>query len=333
MNILITGINGFIGSSLARRLAKDGHCVRGIIRQTSDISFIRDIPLQLYRGDLHDTDCLKAACSDIDVVFHAAARASDWGSYREFFRINVEGTKNILEASCRAAVKRFVYISSTSVHGFHNCLFVREQQLCSRGIFSYARTKLMAEDWVLKLGAERGFAYVIIRPGNVYGPYDRTTSAKLAKALMSGRMRYINMGKAVTAPVYIDNLVDALILAMNKNEALGHTFIITDGLQISWKDYLDCFAGMLGTSPPSRNISYPLAIFLASCAELIFSILRSKEPPLITRYRILQASQHYHFDISKARQILGYAPSVGLEEGLARTAKWYLSEGMLLKNL
>jgi len=325
MRTFITGINGFIGSNLATRLIAEGQEVSGLVRKTSNLSFLEGLKVKLFFGDLSDEALLDKATQGIDVVYHVAGRASDWGPIELFRKVNVEGTKNLMESSVNSGVKRFVFISSAAVHGFRGFRDATEDSPKTATIFPYSITKREAEDLVNRYHRERGLPTLIIRPGNVFGPRDRVTFAKMAELIEKGQMVYISRGRPLTCPTYVENLIDAILLAVDRKDTVGETFIITDGLEITWKEYMDKIAEKLGVRRPLFSVPYPVAYSAAAVCEAILKLFRSKKPPIITRYRIANVGKNYHFSIKKARTKLGYQPRVSLDEGMERTVEWYRS--------
>ena len=321
----ITGINGFIGSNLATRLIAEGQEVSGLVRKTSNLSFLEGLKVKLFFGDLSDKALLDKATQGIDVVYHVAGRASDWGPMELFRKVNVEGTKNLMESSVNSGVKRFVFISSAAVHGFRGFRDATEDSPKTATIFPYSITKREAEDLVNRYHRERGLPTLIIRPGNVFGPRDRVTFAKMAELIEKGQMVYISRGRPLTCPTYVENLIDAILLAVDRKDTVGETFIITDGLEITWKEYMDKIAEKLGVRRPLFSVPYAVAYSAAAVCEAILKLFRSKKPPIITRYRIANVGKDYHFTIKKARAKLGYQPRVSLDEGMERTVEWYKS--------
>jgi len=325
MRVFITGINGFIGSNLAARLIEEGQEVSGLVRKTSDLSFLEGLKVKLFFGDLSNRTLLYKATEGVDVVYHVAGLASDWGPIELFRKINVEGTKNLLESSVNSGVKRFVFISSTAVHGFWGFRDASEDSQKMATVFPYCITKKEAEDLVNRFHRERGLPTLIIRPGNVFGPRDRVTFAKMAELIEKGQMVYISRGRPLTCPTYVENLIDAILLAVDRKDTVGETFIVTDGLEITWKEYMDKIAEKLGVRRPLFSVPYPVAYSAAAVCEAILKLFRSKKPPIITRYRIANVGKDYHFSIKKARAKLGYQPRVSLDEGMERTVEWYKS--------
>ena len=325
MKAFITGINGFIGSNLATRLIAEGQEVSGLVRKTSDLSFLEGLKVKLFFGDLSNKPLLDKATQGIDIVYHVAGLASDWGPIELFRKVNVEGTKNLMESSLNSGVKRFVFISSAAVHGFGGFRDATEDSPKTSTIFPYCITKKEAENLVNRFHRETGLPTLIIRPGNVFGPRDRVTFVKMAELLEKRQMVYINRGRPLTCPTYVENLVDAILLAGSRKDTVGETFIITDGLKITWKEYFDKIAEKLGVGRPLFSAPYCLAYSAGAVCEAILKLFRSKKPPIITRYRIAIAGKDYHFSIEKARSKLGYQPRISLDEAMERTVKWYKS--------
>lgn len=324
MRVLVTGANGFVGAALCRKLVDRGDEVRGLVRKTSDLSLLDGINIQKIVGSLEEPIFLEKVTKGIELVYHVASAVSDWGTLEHFRRVNVEGTRNVLEASIRNRVKRFVYVSSVAVHSFIGAQEMNEESPQLPTPFPYCETKREAEGLVLEAHRRERIKVAIVRPGDVYGPGDRTSLLKMAKILESGRMAFVGGGKALGAFTYVENLVDGLILAGTKREAEGEVFVITDGIKLSWRDYFEKLTAALNVSRPRVSVSPTLAYAAAVFFEFFYRHLRIRSRPLITRYLITHLRNDFHFSIDKAKQKLGYAPKVGIDEAIRRTAEWYM---------
>ena len=324
--ILITGVNGFIGSHVAEQLIKKGHTVRGLVRKTSDLSLIKDFDIQLFYGDITEPGSLLPALDGADLVVHVAGLASDWGPYEKFYRINVQGTQNIARAADKAGVKRFVHISTVALHGFGHKQPVDESFPMADTIFPYNESKKEAERWLFQFARETEMEITAVRPGNVYGPRDHTFIDKYLEALEQGKIAYIDGGRHKTCPVYIENLTDGILLACFKPEAAGEPFIITDGLDITWKEFTNALADAMGLKHPRLSVPYGLVYGIAWLMETAYKTFRIKTPPLLTRYRVMNGGRDYYFSIEKARKMLGYNPHVSFDEAVKRTVAWYINE-------
>jgi len=323
--ILITGINGFIGSSLAALLIKNGHSVKGIIRPTADLILLEDLSVQLFYGDVTEYDSLLPAVRETDLVIHVAGLASDWGPWRLFEAINIKGTQNMAHAAAAQQVKRFVHISTAALYGFPNQRDMDETFPQTKSIFPYCETKRIAEEWLWDFAKSTDMEVTAIRPGNVYGPKDHTFIVKYLEALESGKIAYVDHGWHLTCPVYIDNLTEAVYLACLEPAANGEAIIITDGLEITWKTFTEKLADALHVKYPSLSVPYFMAYGSAYILEAIYKLLRMATPPLLTRYRVCNGGTDYHFSINKARSVLNYAPGVSLDDAVQRTVEWYRS--------
>ena len=320
----ITGVNGFIGSHIAKRLLQEGHRVRGLVRSTSDPEFIRGLDVQLVTGDIVDPGSLDKHLHGVEVVVHVAGLASDWGPYSKFYDVNVNGTRNVAIAAAGNRVKRFVHISSAAVHGFGGFHNADETFPMAETSFPYCETKKIAEQWLFDFARTTDMEVTAIRPGNVFGPNDHTFIEKYLDALLARKIAYIDKGRHWTCPVYIENLVDGIIRACLEPSAAGEAFLITDGLNITWKEFTGLFADQLKARRQQVSVPYPFAYALAFLFEVIYKLFRVSTPPLLTRYRISNGGRDYHFSIEKAGRLLQYRPSAGTAEAVQKTVGWYL---------
>jgi nucleoside-diphosphate-sugar epimerase len=322
LRALVTGANGFIGCNLVRKLLEEGWEVRGLTQPGTSRANLEGLNVELCEGDLTIPSSLEEAVRGRDIVFHLAALVRDWGRWKDFQKVNVDGTENLLKAGKKAGVKRFIHTSSLAVHPFRPTVDGHESLPADNMKYPYTASKVRSEELVRRFCNEAEMEFVIIRPGDfIYGPYDTTAFAKIAENL--SKITFINGGRAVTCYCYVGNLVQAYILAAGSGRASGQTFIITDGVKISWKDLLSKVALALGENPPKRSFPLWPAKAAAWIYENLFYILGSKGEPLITRFRVDVTSTDFHFTGSKAREELGFEPSVDLEEGLRRTVEWY----------
>lgn len=323
MEVLVTGANGFIGSTLCEALIKRNYKVRGLVRKTSDLRFVQDLDIELVCADLSDKHSLAKATKGVDIVYHIAALVNDWGSLKLFREMNVEGTRNILEAAVSSKVKRFVYVSTLVVHSFLDKTDMTEESPVTPPPFPYCISKKEAEEVVMEFYVRYKLPITIIRTGDVIGPKDRTFFLKMVKALERGIIPYLNQGRSLFAFTYVENLVDGIILAGNSEKAIGQTYVITDGIKITWKEFFDMLTKEMGVPKPffsvSSKIIYPLAFFL----EIAYKLLGIKQRPPVTRYMISHAEKNVHFSIEKARRELNYQPRISLIEAIRRMVEWY----------
>jgi len=324
MRILVTGANGFIGSRLVASLLNDNHEVRGLVRKTSNLKLLQGLPVELTYGDVAEPDTLDAAVEGVDIVIHTAGAVMDWGELDYFTKINVGGTQHIALASERAGVKRFVHISTVAVHGFDVRHATEDHPKPDSYVAVYCSTKKMAEDWLHTFIPQTSMEVSIVRPGNVFGPHDEKFIAPYLDFIEKGGFVYVNGGKQFTCPTYIENLVYGIQLAAFHPAAKGETFLITDGLDIDWRQFTDSVVSKLGLPLPRRSVPHGLVYGVAAAMEGVWKLLGKRDAPLLTRYRINNAGKDYHFSVEKARRLLGYAPPVDFQTAVERTVEWYL---------
>jgi nucleoside-diphosphate-sugar epimerase len=328
---LVTGVNGFIGSHVAERLLSLGWKVRGIVRPASDLSFIAGMDLQLFEGDVTDGKTLAEPMRGVELVVHLAGLASDWGPYGVFYRVNVEGTRNTARAASEAGACRFVHIGTTAIQGFGGFKDLEESAPAARTPFAYCETKKIAEAWLFEFASATRMEVTSIRPGNVFGPRDHTFIEKYLDAMAAGKAGYVGGGRTLTCPTYVENLVDGIMSACSAPGAPGEAFFITDGLDITWREFTEAFAAELGFRAPRLSIPFPAAYAAGAAWEGFYRLIGSTTAPLLTRYRASNGGRDYHFSIDKARRLLGWEPAVGFSEAVRRTVEWYRGRGGKLK--
>jgi nucleoside-diphosphate-sugar epimerase len=323
---LVTGANGFIGSHLVRRLLAEGVEVHALTHRSADN--LSGLACRVFRGDVNQPQSLPAAFAGVDLVFHLAARATDWGPRREFFRVNVEGTRAALVAAREAGCRRFVLLSSLAVHRFTGHLDADEDTPADQARYAYGASKAAAEELVRAAQREGRLETTILRPGVVvHGPGDTTAFVHMAPVLMRGRWPHVGRGRFVFCYSYVENLVDGVALAGLRPEGAGRTLNITDDIRPTWAEYIEALQRLLGNRRGSISFPVPVARAAGWSAEMLFRLLRTKNPPPITDYRTALVSRDFHFSCARAKEILGYRPRVPFEEGLRRMVEWYRSRG------
>jgi sterol-4alpha-carboxylate 3-dehydrogenase (decarboxylating) len=183
----------------------------------------------------------------------------------------------------------------------------------------------MTEEYVLAQNGE-GFRVAAIRPCNVYGPGDRTSTYAMYDAILDGFFGYIGSGKALTCPIYVDDLCAGVLAALDSPDSAGEAILLTDGEKVSWKDYARVMFEAVSSRKRPTSLPRPLAYAAARTMTAAAKALKLKRAPPLTLYRVEQGSQDYHFSNAKARALLGFEPKVFFEEGLALTAEAYLKE-------
>jgi ornithine--oxo-acid transaminase len=323
---LLTGATGFIGGHLAKRIVDEGYQVRCLVRATSDTSLIEKLGVEVLVGDLTSARSLARATKDCRYVLHCGALVSDWATTDEITRINVGGTRNLLEASVAASVERFVHLSSTDVYGYPGGAATDETHVATRFRNWYAETKRAAEVEVRRTEKAHALDAVILRPATVYGPQSTDVVEEIASALRGGNMVLVDGGRAVAGLCYVDNLVDATILALRSEAAGGAAINVTDGLDVTWKQFTDGLAEGLGCPEARWSLPYWLASGIAFSLEHGYRALRRTTHlttrPLLSRQAVHVMGADQGFSNSKARELLGWEPRVDYPAGLEATVAW-----------
>jgi len=327
---LVTGATGFVGGHLAERLVREGYRVRCLVRETSDRSRLEALDVELTDGDLTDARSVIAAAEGCRFVFHCGALVSDWATIEEIERVNVAGTRNVLVAAAATNVERSVHVSTTDVYGYPGRRGIDERYVPAGFSNWYSQTKRAAEAEVRRVERERGLNVVILRPATVYGPRSDDVVGDMARAIRGRQMLLVDGGRAVAGLLYVENLVDAALLALQGNAPLGEAFNLTDGLDITWKRFLGDLAGGLGYPEPRLSLPYPVAFSTAFALEHGYRLARRaarvKTRPLLSRQAVHVLGRDQDFSNRKARETLRWTPRVSYQDGLAATVKWLREE-------
>ena len=322
---LITGATGFTGGKVAERLVQAGDAVVAFVRATSDTGALVELGVECRVVDIRDPQDVMAGFGDIDRVFHiAAAYRSEHASREEFRAVNVEATRNLLDASARHDVRRFIHCSTVGVQGEIEDPPAAEDYRVKPGDH-YQQSKLDGELLALDYFCEK-LPGTVVRPVGIYGPGD-TRFLKLFKAVQRGRFIMIGRGDALYHMTFIDDLVDGFMLAAEKDEALGQVFTIAGLEYTSIRQLVETIAGVLGKKPPRLRVPL-LPVYWASVVCDVSCRMLGIDPPLYPR-RVEFFKLDRAFSTDKARKLLGYRPRVTLADGLARTAAWYEQEGLI----
>lgn len=335
--ILLTGASGFVGGHLAVRLVAEGRSVRCLVRPTSDTTRLRALladggqsDIEFVLGDLTDSDSLRRASDGCAQVVHAAAMVSDWGTVKEIRAANATGARDLAAAAVAAGVSRFVQISTTDVYGYPGTPGVTEDHEFHGFANWYSQTKREAEAALRSIAAASGLEVVFLRPASVYGPGSTEVVGEMARALRGRYLPTVGGGRAVAGLVHVENLVDAVLLALTRPEAAGESFNVVDGLDVTWGQLLGDIGAGLGYPPPWIKLNYRLAFGLAVGLEEVYRALRRltglRTPPLLTRAAVQILGVDQDFSNAKLRRVLGWQPRVDYEQGLAATTAWLRDE-------
>jgi nucleoside-diphosphate-sugar epimerase len=318
--VLITGASGFIGRAVGDRLRADGIDVVGVDR-------LADPARGVVAGDTTDPGPWLASLRGCDAIVHTAAVVSNAVDVDEQWRVNVLGTRRVVEAARDAGVPRVVHLSS--IRAFSDLGFpdgVTEDHPVRPDGNPYVDTKIASEQVLLQAHAAGEVDAVIVRPGDVYGPGSRPWVLLPLEAIRARRFVLPAMGRGVHSPVYVDDLVDGVVRATAHPAAAGEVFTIAGPRGVPCAEYFGHLYRMLGRRGP-LCLPTPAAVALAELADRTNRLRGRRDEVNAISMRYFTRTGTY--SIEKARRILGYAPAVELDEGMRRTEEWLRAEGVL----
>lgn len=323
--IAITGVGGFIGQRLAERSLERGWRVRGLDLSPEAAARVEAMGVPTVVGDVCDPDAARRVCEGADAVVHTAAVVREDGPWELFRRVHVTGTETVARAARDVGVRRFVHLSSVMVYGFHYAPGVDETGPLRGDDNPYCTTKIESEQAVHSFHASGDLQVIILRPGDVYGPGSMPWVVRPVE-LIRKRMMILPSGEGrCINPVYVDDLVDGIFLAL-ETEHVGEAFNVTQGGAVPYTEYMGRLARMLGTRLPPR-LPAPVLRVLFGGIEAVYTAAGREPPARAQALNYLVRPGAY--SIRKARHLLGYEPRVDLDEGMRRVEAWLRQEGLL----
>jgi len=318
LRVLVTGAAGFTGGRLAQTLLAAGDTVRALTR--SPVPALAEAGAEVVTGDLLDAAAVERAAAGVEGVYHIAAIYRQAGLRDEVYRaVNAAAVRTVIDAAARAGARRVVHCSTVGVHGDIEHPPAREDAPLRPGDI-YQVTKLEGERIAREAAEDTEMEVVIVRPTGIYGPGDRRL-LKLFRGVARGRFATLGSGRIFYHLTYIDDLVEGFRLCATVPGAAGRTYILAGPEVTTLNELVAIVATEAGVPPPRLHLPvWPFwvagALCEAACAPL------GIEPPLYRR-RVDFFTKSRKFDISRACAEIGYAPKVGLREGVARTLAWY----------
>jgi nucleoside-diphosphate-sugar epimerase len=316
--VLVTGASGFLGTKLVESLVQKGYPVRALVRKLSNTKRLKACGVEVFFGDVADLESLRPAFREMDVVVHAAADTS--GNEREEGRSTIQGTRNVLQLCGPSAIKKLIYVSSCAVYWVSN---YRKGAVISedaplerfpekRGVYSWS--KLEADQIVAKAGSSGLMPIISLRPGTIWGPGGEIFTPIMGFSLGKKLFAVIGNGKFVLPFVYIDNLVEAIVKAIEKQEKAGGVYNVVDPERITKKDYMNNLVKRAYPGATCLYIPYSLLYPMVYMQEKLFSWMGRK--PFLTRYRLTSSQKSILYDSAKLQTELGWKPPVSVEEGI-----------------
>ncbi|MBW2662681.1 MAG: NAD-dependent epimerase/dehydratase family protein [Deltaproteobacteria bacterium] len=327
MKVLVTGGTGFTGKALVSRLLDEGHQVVTLdYKEGVRTQDLRDWGAEVVIGSVTDRETVNRCMDGVDVVHHLAAAFRELDVPDSYYRVvNVEGTRNVLEAAFDQKVKKFIYCSTCGVHGNIDHPPGGEDAPIHAADY-YQQTKYEAEPVVHEFFNE-GMKTVILRPAAIYGPGDPERFLMIFKRVAKGIFPMFGNGKTLYHPLYIDNLIDAFMAAMEDGKGDGEAYLIADEEYIEIEKLVRKVGEALNINVKIPHYPILPLIIAGHVCEKICKPFHVT-PPIFPR-RVDWYRQNRAFKIDKAKRDLGYQPKIGIDEGLKRTAEWYKQEGYL----
>ena len=300
--------------------------MRALVRDRERCVELDHRGVELAAGDLRDPESLGRATEGVDIVYHIAAVYRQANiSRKEMWDTNVVGTRNLLNAAVEAGVRRFVHCSTIGVHGGIKNPPANEETAYGPGD-EYQESKTEGERVVRQYMADRRLPVVVFRPAGIYGPGD-SRFLKLFRAIKHGRFVMLGSGRITYHLVYIDDLIDGILLCGTEEKSIGEVFILGGKAPVTLNELVLTIAQTLGARPP--KLRFPVAPVYAAGLLCEFICKPFGINPPLYRRRVDFFRKNRAFDISKAKTALGFEPRTDLKTGIALTAEWYRSNGLL----
>lgn len=315
--LLVTGSTGMLGRSVVRRAVAAGYDVQAMVRPQSERRCLEDLPVTFVEADLAEPETLADALADAQIVVHTAAQVGDWGPVEQYRAVNVVALEHMLAAVERhGRLQRWIQISSVGVYPARHHYGTDESvPRDTVGLDGYTRTKAEAEVVVEQHVRDHGLPAVILRPGFLYGPGERHGLKRIVDRLQTGKMKFIGRGDKLFHNTYVENLVDAVFLAIDKPGIEGEAFNVLDDRLVTRLEFVNTVADYLGKPHPGHVPEW-LARPLARPVERIATLRGRKTPPPLTGALIKYMTYNLDFSIDKAKRVLGYEPRVDFQEGI-----------------
>jgi dihydroflavonol-4-reductase len=326
LKALVTGGTGFIGSHLVEALLKKGIQVRCLLRKTSDLKWLKGLPIEVHWGDCNDKNSLREAVEGVEQVFHLAG-VTKAVHEKTYFEVNAFGTENLIHACLEnnPRIQKFIYLSSQAAAGpCRNGNKKKESDQC-KPVSPYGQSKQMGEE--LAMAHAQELPLLILRPSAVYGPRERDIYtffkllSKRIKPCLPSKDQHISL-------CYVEDIIQAILLAAQVKGSSGEIFFLSDGQDYRLEEIGDVFAQAMGVNAFCIRVPEWMIIGMASFSEYLSKL--SGKPPLLNKGKVEEILQrNWVCDITKAKTALGFEPHISLAQGAKLTFEWYKKENWL----
>ena len=323
---LVTGGGGFLGLYVVEQLVARGDQVRTLSRMR--YRALDELGVEHIQGDIRDEGTVAKACEGIDVVIHTAAIAGIWGPWERFYEINTVGSRNVLDGCRKHGVQALVYSSSPSVtfDGSDQVDVDESAPYPDRWLCHYPHTKAIAEQEILAANG-LNLRTCALRPHLIWGPRDQHLIPRLLDRARTGRLRIVGDGSNLIDMVYVENAAEAHLLAADDllkptSKTAGKAYFITQGQPVNCWDWINEILEVAEVQRVKKKIPFRVAWCIGQVLESAYRVTGRTSEPRMTRFLAAQLATSHYFDITAARQDLGYEPRICTDEGMRRLANW-----------
>lgn len=336
MRILVTGGGGFLGTYLIKELLKNPkYIVTNFSRHP--YPHLEELGVPTIRGDLTIiAEVERALIQGFDAIFHVAALAGIWGKYQQYYDVNFQGTKNLLDAAQAHGVSRFVYTSTPSVvFGTHDLLGVGEETpYPKQHLTPYAETKCLAEQLVLKSNDSKNFLTCALRPHLIWGPGDPHLFPRIIQKGREGKLKIVGDGENLVDIIYVENAALAHVQAFEHliagSRVCGEAYFVGQERPVKLWPFINEILKSAKIDPVTDSIGLKTAFRLGWVLEKLYHLLGIQKPePPMTRFVALNLAKSHYFSHQKAKRDFSYRPRISIEEGLKRTTLFREQSGQL----
>ena len=324
--MLVTGGAGFLGQHLVAALQERGDTVRVLDRPSPSTERLAEQDVEFYPGDICEAASLTEPMQGVDAVVHLAALSAVWAPMERYHAINVTGTENVCRAALTTGAERLIHISSWTVYGMGIKRPADENSPLAPLNEPYSVTKALGDRLVQRMIREDGLPATIIRPDTIFGPGDSVHIGRMSDRLRAGRSIIVGSGGNAMPFVYVADIVQGLLLALDRPGAVGQAYNIGNDQPLTQEQLLRAIAEEIGAPPPRLRVPYSVLYATAHLAERVALLTRSRRKPILTRLGVAIFGADNRHAIDKARRELGYSPTVPVREGIRQAAGWYSRE-------